>query len=64
MTTTTRSAPESQSGQRKAENPRQYQRFRQAAREYETDESRDAFERAFQAIARTGKRRSTDVIGE
>jgi len=35
---------------RKADNPEQYERFRQAARELETDESEEAFERAFRKI--------------
>jgi hypothetical protein len=35
---------------RKADDPAQYERFREAAREHETDESEEAFAQAFRKI--------------
>jgi hypothetical protein len=64
MATTPRPKAEPRSGQRKAENPAQYQRFREAVREYQTDQSEEEFARAFDAIARHRKRRSTGGTGE
>jgi hypothetical protein len=64
MATTRRPEAEPQSGLRKAENPAQYQRFREAAREHETDQSEEAFERAFRAIARHRKPQSTGRADE
>jgi hypothetical protein len=43
-----RSAPKAQ--KRKADDPDQYERFRQFAREHETDQSEEAFERAFKRL--------------
>jgi hypothetical protein len=39
-------------GKRKPSDKEQYERFRQAARELGTDESEEAFERAFRKILR------------
>jgi hypothetical protein len=64
MATTKRLQAEPQSGHRKIENPAQYQRFREVAREHQTDQSEEAFERAFQAIVRHRKRRSTGQTDE
>jgi hypothetical protein len=58
MATTPRPRAEPQSGQRKADNPAQYQRFREAARAHDTDQSEEAFARAFQAVARHRKQQS------
>jgi hypothetical protein len=38
------------SRKRKADDPEQYERFRQAARDLGTDESAEAFDRAFKRI--------------
>jgi len=48
ITTQTKAEPKSR--KRKAVDPEQYERFRQAARELGTDESEEAFERAFRKI--------------
>jgi hypothetical protein len=41
---------ESKTRKRKADDPEQYERFRQAARELETDDSLEAFDRTFRKI--------------
>jgi hypothetical protein len=48
--TKTRTKTEPKTRKRAAENPEQYKRFRDAAREYEADESSEAFEQAFRKI--------------
>jgi hypothetical protein len=57
-TNSTPKAERKKDGKRKADNPEQYERFRQAAREHETDESEEAFARAFQKIVRSKGSRS------
>ena len=42
--------PAPKTRKRKADDPEQYERFREFAREVETDESPDAFDRAFRKI--------------
>jgi hypothetical protein len=42
--------PKPRTRQVPADDPEQYERFRQAAREHGTDESEEAFERAFRKI--------------
>ncbi len=49
-TTKTRTKAEPKARKRKADDPEQYKRFRRAARELETDESEEAFDRAFRNI--------------
>jgi hypothetical protein len=44
-----------QAGNRKADDKEQYERFRRAARELGTDESEEAFERAFRKVVRSPK---------
>jgi hypothetical protein len=41
-----------------ADDPEQYERFREFASEHETDQSGDSFERSFKAIVRSSRRRS------
>jgi hypothetical protein len=50
MATKTRTKADPKTRKRKADNPEQYERFRKAAREFETDESEEAFEQAFRKI--------------
>jgi hypothetical protein len=40
----------SKTGKSKAEDPAQYERFRQVARDLETDESKEAFDQMFRKI--------------
>ena len=47
----TRTKTEPKPRKRKADDPEQYERFRQAARELGTDESEEAFERAFKKMS-------------
>jgi hypothetical protein len=46
----TRTKTEPKSRKRKADDPEQYERFRQFAREHGADESEEAFERAFRRV--------------
>lgn len=55
MKAKTRKQVPSTIGKRKASDKEQYERFRQAARELGTDESEEAFERAFKKVV-TAKR--------
>lgn len=48
--TKTRTKAEPKTRKRKADDPEQYERFRRAARELETDESEEAFDRVFKKI--------------
>jgi hypothetical protein len=51
MATKTRTkAAESKTRKRKADNPDQYERFREAVREHETNRAEDAFEHVFRKI--------------
>lgn len=50
MATKMRTKAEPKTRKRKVDDPAQYERFREAAREHETDESEEAFERAFGRI--------------
>ena len=50
MAKTTRTKAEPTTRKRKADDPVQYERFREAAREHETDESEEAFERVFRKM--------------
>ncbi len=47
MATKTRTKAEPTVRKRKADNPEQYERFRKAARDLETNDSEQAFDRAF-----------------
>jgi hypothetical protein len=46
----TRTKAEPKPRKRKADDPAQYQRFREAAREHETDQSEEAFAHQFRKI--------------
>lgn len=50
MATKTRTKAESKTRKRKADDPEQYERFRQFAREMETDDDPAAFDRQFREI--------------
>jgi hypothetical protein len=43
-------APASKTRKRKADDPEQYERFREFAREHQTDDDPDAFDRQFRKI--------------
>jgi hypothetical protein len=49
----TRTKTEPNTRKRKADDPEQYKRFRKAAREFETDESPETFDRIFEKIVPT-----------
>lgn len=48
--TKTKTKAEPKTRKRKADDPGQYERFRQAARDLGTDESEEAFERTFRRV--------------
>jgi hypothetical protein len=51
MTTKTKHrAVESKNRKRKADDPPQYERFREAVRKHETDQNEEAFERTFRVV--------------
>jgi hypothetical protein len=50
MKTKTPKKPAPKTRKRKADDPAQYERFRQMARELETDESPEAFDRVFETL--------------
>jgi hypothetical protein len=52
MAKTTRATAEPKTRKRKSDDPAQYERFRQAAREHETDQGEETFSTVFKTIIR------------